>query len=188
VEQGDLLRQAISFLESQEIPYLLAGSLASGVYGEPRLTFDIDIVVDLKLNQIDALFAEFPPPEFYVSRAAAVEAIQTGRQFNVLHPGSGNKIDFMISRRDPWSRSQLLRRRREILVPGCEGYTAAPEDIIISKLLYFHEGRSEKHIRDIAGIMDLSADRIDREYLQRWIEELGISDEWQIVAERLGKT
>jgi hypothetical protein len=184
VEQADLLKYAVACIESNDIPYLLAGSLASGVYGEPRHTLDIDIVIDLKMSQIDAVCTAFPPPEFYISRSAAIEAIETGRQFNVLNPPSGNKIDFMISRRDSWGRSQLQRRRREMLVPGCEGYAAAPEDIIISKLIYFQEGRSEKHIRDIVAMMDSSASLIDKNYLQKWIDELGLANEWQHVVEQ----
>jgi hypothetical protein len=182
VEQADLLKRAIAFLEAEKIPYLLAGSLASGVYGEPRLTHDIDIVVELAPAQIDSVCAAFPPPEFYLSRDAAADAVRTGRQFNVLHPASGNEIDFMISRGDPWARSQLSRRRRELLIPGCEGFTAAPEDVIIAKLLYYREGHSEKHIRDIVGMLDVSGDRIDREYLAHWVAQLGLSSEWQQVS------
>src|SRR5262249_17012063 len=113
------------------------------------------------------------------------EAIQTGRQFNVLHPASANKIDFMISRRDPWGRSQLQRRRREILIPGCEGFTSTPEDIIIAKLQYFREGRSDKHVRDIVAMLDSSGEQIDNDYLQRWIEELALSAEWQHVTRQM---
>jgi hypothetical protein len=187
VDQVDLLVHAVSVLESEQIPYLLVGSLASGVYGEPRLTHDIDIVVDLKFGNLEALCAAFPAPEFYLSKDAAVQALRTERQFNVLHPSSGNKIDFMISRRDPWGQSQLLRRRREILVPGCEGYTAAPEDIIVSKLQCFHEGRSEKHVRDIVGILDLSRDRIDIEYVQHWVAQLKLTDEWDHILRQMNK-
>jgi len=188
VDQVDLLVHAVSVLESEQIPYLLVGSLASGVYGEPRLTHDIDIVVDLKIGHLEALCTAFAAPEFYLSRDAAVQALRTERQFNVLHPSSGNKIDFMIARRDPWSQSQLLRRRREILVPGCEGYTAAPEDIIISKLAYYQEGRSEKHVRDIVGMLDLSRDRIDIEYVRHWVAELKLTDEWDHILLQMGRS
>jgi hypothetical protein len=172
-------------LEEQEITYLLVGSLASGVYGEPRLTADIDVVVDVRPHQASKLCAAFPSPEYYVSEKAAQEAVATSGQFNVIHPGSGNKIDFIIARRDAWGDSQIGRRRREQILPGRSGYTAAPEDAIVGKLWYYHEGGSEKHLRDIAGMLQVSGDEIDRSYVDHWALELGLTREWEAVLDRL---
>src|SRR2546426_357758 len=152
MEQLDFLRLAIEILERLQIPYLVCGSVASGAYGEPRMTRDIDIVIDLRLGRISDLCEQFPAPEFYVSKEAARDAVRQGTQFNVVHPTTGNKIDFMISRDDVWSRQQLARRRREKLFGTLEGFTASPEDVIISKMRYYQEGGSEKHLRDITGI------------------------------------
>ncbi len=100
MEQADLLRRVIDVLEDQRIVYLLVGSLASSVYGEPRLTADVDVVVELNLPQAAKLCAAFPAPEYYVSETAASQAVARGGQFNVIHPASGNKIDFIIARTD----------------------------------------------------------------------------------------
>jgi hypothetical protein len=86
VEQADLLRRVIDVLEDQRIVYLLVGSLASSVYGEPRLTADVDVVVELNLPQAAKLCAAFPAPEYYVSETAARQAVARGGQFNVIHP------------------------------------------------------------------------------------------------------
>lgn len=51
MEQVELLHWVVEVLEEQGITYLLVGSLASGVYGEPRLTHDLDIVVELRPDQ-----------------------------------------------------------------------------------------------------------------------------------------
>jgi hypothetical protein len=118
VEQGDLLRHVVEVLEEQAVTYLLVGSLASGVYGEPRLTHDIDVVIELQPDQVAKLCEAFPPPEYNVSEKAAREAIAAAGQFNVIHPTSGNKIDFIIARRDAWGRSQVRRRRREHICPA----------------------------------------------------------------------
>ncbi len=184
MEQDDVLRRAIDVLETQGVVYLLVGSLASGVYGEPRLTLDIDIVVDLKAGQVAALCAAFPPPDYYVSEKAARDAVALARQFNVLHPTSGNKIDFMVARRDDWGRSQVARRRREQVVPGLFGFTAAPEDVILGKLWYYQEGESEKHLRDIAGILLISGAEVDRAYIAEWAAKLGLEREWQIILDK----
>lgn len=187
MDQAELLRRVIDVLEEQGITYLLVGSLASGVYGEPRLTHDIDIVVELRPEQVDALCAAFPQPHFCTSRDAAREAVATGGQFNVIHPASGNKIDFMMARHDPWGRSQIERRRQELILPDRTGYTATPEDLIVAKLWYYQEGGSQKHLRDIAAMMQVSGDEIDVAYIQHWARQLGLMGDWKAVLERLGR-
>jgi hypothetical protein len=177
----------VQILEEQEITYLLVGSLASGVYGEPRLTHDIDVVLELRPDQVARLCEAFPAPDYYVSEQAAREAVAGGGQFNVIHPASGNKIDFMIARQDAWGRSQVSRRRREQILPGRPGYTAAPEDVIIGKLWYYREGGSEKHLRDVAAMLQVSGDEIDKEYINDWTQQLGLTEEWQAVLDRLRK-
>ncbi|HWE94836.1 MAG TPA: hypothetical protein VG269_12800 [Tepidisphaeraceae bacterium] len=187
MEQTDLLRFTIEVLERLGITYMIVGSYASGAYGEPRLTQEIDIVVDLELPQIAQLCSAFPPGDFYVSLEAALQAArQPGAQFNVLHPSSGNKIDFMIARRDAWGVGQLSRRQRTQLLPGREGYAARPEDIIIAKMLYYQEGGSEKHLRDIAGILKVSGDIVDRKYVDEWAERLSLADIWRAILNRIG--
>lgn len=185
MNQADLLRFAIKVLDEHSVPYLLVGSLASGAYGEYRQTADIDIVIELTLGKVGSLCAAFPDPEFYVSPTAAHSAVMRGGQFNIIHPTSGNKIDFMISRRDAWGREQLRRRREEWIFPDLRGYLAAPEDIILSKLLYYQEGEHEKHLRDIGSMLRISPELIDQEYIREWAVSLGVQQEWQVVLDRL---
>ena len=151
VNQAELLERVIDILESQRLAYMLVGSFASAAYGEARLTHDIDIVVEVGLETVDRLCSAFPAPEFYVSLPAAREAVVRRGQFNVIHPGSGNKIDFMIARNDAWGQSQMARRGRKPILPDRQAFVAAPEDVIVGKLWYYHEGGSEKHLRDVAG-------------------------------------
>lgn len=185
MEQAELLTFAISVLERTNIPYMIVGSFASGAYGEPRLTQDIDIVIQPTVRQLDQLCDEFPSDDFYVSLDAAKEALRSSGQFNVLDPSSGNKIDFMIARSDEWGRQQLARRQRVLITPQREGYTARPEDIILSKMLYYQEGGSEKHLRDIASMLKVSGDQIDLAYLAKWVADLGVGDVWEAVQKRL---
>lgn len=187
MSQGELLKRAIQLLESLEIKYLIVGSFASVAYGDPRMTQDIDIVVDLKLDQVDTLCVAFPEDEYYVSATAARQAVREGGQFNVIHPASGMKIDFMIARRDAWGRSQLERRQRVLIMPGLSGYAGSPEDVILGKLWYYQEGGSEKHLRDIAGMMQVSGDQIDAAYIAQWAQRLGLSEVWQAALARLGR-
>ena len=181
-----MLEYAIRVLEQMGLPYMVVGSVASSAYGEPRFTLDIDIVIELREEQVDEFCAAFPPNEFYVSRDAVLGAIRQTGQFNVLHPESGTKVDFMMARADAWGREQLARRRRRQLTPHCEAYAAGPEDIIIAKLLYYREGGSEKHLRDITGILKIRGQEVDRSYVARWAAELGVVEIWEHVLGRLG--
>ena len=183
VEQSDLLRYTVDRLEEMGIVYAIVGSFASGAYGEPRFTMDIDIVVDLRDNHIDAFCASFPDPEFYASKPAIRDAVHRRTQFNIIHPTSGNKIDFMMSGTDPWSRNQLARRQSVQILPDRAGYVASPEDVILGKMLYYHEGGSEKHLRDIAGILRVQG--ADRQYIARFADQLGVVEVWQAVLERI---
>lgn len=181
MEQTELLRKAIEVLDGLAIPYALVSSFASSTWGEPRMTQDIDVLVNLKPGQVTGLCAAFPDPEFCVSASAAREATARGGQFNVIHPSSGNKIDFMIAGRTDWAEAQLERRREVPLFSDRSVCVAAPEDVILGKLVYHREGGSEKHLRDIAGILRISGDVVDRDYITRFAAELGVADVWQAV-------
>lgn len=164
---------------------MVVGSYASGAYGDPRFTQDIDIVIDPKPAQLDALIARLPPDNFYVSPEAAHQAVRSGGQFNVIHPESGNKIDFMIARTDPWGQEQLRRRVKLELLIGVEAFAARPEDVILAKLQFYKEGGSEKHMRDITSMFKVSGEEIDREYIERWVDRLDVREQWQAVLQRL---
>jgi len=185
MEQTDVLRYAIDVLESLRIPYMLVGSFAGGVFGEPRFTQDIDIVIDLTESEIVSFCSAFPSPEFLVSEHAVRDAVRSRFQFNVLHPTSGNKIDFILPRDDEYGREQLERRRRVRVLTDREGYTASAEDVIIGKLWYHAEGGSEKHLRDIACIVRIQRDALDRDYVARWVDRLGFADGWRAIIARL---
>src|SRR5262249_15170811 len=153
-------------LETLAVPYALVGSWGSGIYGEPRFTRDIDIVLDLKPALVTPFCAAFPIGEFSLSEAAVRDAVRTRFQFNPIHPESGNKIDFILTRPESWNIGQLQRRRRIELRLGEEAfdvYVAAPEDVILGKLWYFAEGGGDRHLRDIAGILRVTGDGVNRE-------------------------
>jgi hypothetical protein len=187
VEQSDLLRLAVESLERLAIPYAIVGSFASSTWGESRFTQDIDIVIELKSSQVVQLCGEFPHPEFYVSEGAAREAVERQGQFNVLHPASGSKIDFMIAGQTTWALAQLRRSKRVPLFAGRDVAVAAPEDVILGKLVYYREGESEKHLRDIAGILKFSDDMVDRAYISRFAAQLGVTEIWQAIQDRVDK-
>lgn len=185
MDQIDLLRYLVKTLDRLGISYMVVGSLASGAYGEPRMTQDIDVVIDADEQQIIGLCQAFSSDEFYVNQEAALAARRRGGQFNIIHSTSGNKIDLLIAGIDGWGRTEIARRERMQILPDLEGYCARPEDLILSKMAYYREGGSEKHLRDIAGMMKVSGEQVDRDYVSRWAAALGVSEIWQAILARL---
>jgi len=181
VDQLDVLRFAIDALERSNFPYALVGAFASFAYGEPRFTRDIDFVVKLEPRDVALLVAAFPEPDFEMSETVVQESVRRGEEFSVIHPTSGNKIDFIPTRNDAWGRGQVERRVRLKLIPDREAFVASPDDVIVGKPLYFAEGGSEKHLRDIAGILKVSPERVDRAEVTRWATELGVVETWKRV-------
>ncbi len=184
MEQSDFLAHTIDALNRAGIVYMVVGSFASIVYGEWRSTHDIDIVIDPTIAQLDALCDAFPPDQFYVSKEAARAALQQRSQFNVIDPSTSGKVDFMIARDDAYAREQLTRRCRLILMGSREAYAARPEDVILGKLIYYDEGGSDKHLRDITGILLAGNQPIDYEYIERWVAHFGFSDIWKMVKKK----
>jgi hypothetical protein len=180
MDQDELLRHVVATLERLHVPYLVTGSVATIFYGEPRFTNDIDIVVQLEPGEVDALVSKFPGKEFYVSREAAQLAVQRAGQFNVIHPGSGLKVDFVIPTMDAFDHSRFRRGRRVRVAPDYEATFASPEDVILKKLQFFRSGESEKHLRDCAGVLRITSE-VDRAYISRWADELGVEELWRRV-------
>jgi hypothetical protein len=182
MEQIELIRRVVHTLDALAIPYALVGSWGSGVYGEPRFTRDIDVILDLNAALVAPFCAAFPKGEFYLSEAAVRDAVRTRFQFNLIHPASGNKIDFILTRPDEWNSGQLLRRRSIELRLGAESFevfVATPEDVIIGKLWYYSEGGGDRHLRDITGILRVTGEGVNREEVERWVTRLGYLRIWQ---------
>lgn len=168
-----------AFLEQHGIRYRVVGSLASMAYGEPRFTNDIDFLADIGLEHAATFLRAFPPPEHYLSEAAMRAAIEQPGQFNIIHIPSGLKVDMIVLRQDDYSQLEIQRGRR-LTSPGeFDVWVAAPEDVILNKLLYYREGGSEKHLRDIASMLMIQGAAIDRGYIASWSVQLGVRAEWE---------
>ena len=157
-------------------------------YGEPRLTNDIDIVAMIELTHIQGMIEAFPLEEFYISEDMIRRAIDTCGQFNIIHPASGLKIDVIIGQGTPFDRSRFARIRRISPSETYQANFASPEDVIIKKMEYYREGGSEKHLRDITGILKISGHELDREYISKWAGDLGLREIWKAVQRRVDET
>lgn len=184
IEPLDLLRHVIRVLEETGLRYFVTGSTATIFYGEPRFTNDIDIVVDLTEAQIADFCRRFPQEEFYVSASAAREAVRDKGQFNIIHPASGLKLDVIVPQATPFNESRFARARRLRAAEDLEACFASPEDAILKKMEFYRLRGSEKHLRDIAGVLAISRDQLDFDYVQRWAQNMGLADLWTAILKR----
>lgn len=165
-------------LERLALPYCITGSVAASVYGEPRLTADIDVVLVLKAGDIGALRTAFPEVDYYVPPEETLReelARGTRGMFNLIHHRSQFKADIYLAALDPL-HAWALQHRRRIDLGGSGAWIAPPEYVILRKLEYLKEGGSDKHVRDVRFI--LAATVVDRAFVEREVSRLGVQAEW----------
>lgn len=144
----------IEVLESLDIPYMVVGGFAAIFYGEPRLTIDVDIVIDMRREHIRPFVDAFPIPDYYVSEEGVRDSLWRRYPFNVIEPTTGAKVDLVPLPRDPFTRAAFQRRQRMIYDQA--GHSASfitPEDIVVAKLVAHRETGSDKHLRDARGVL-----------------------------------
>jgi hypothetical protein len=181
--EPDLIELFAQPLNQAGIRYLVSGSVAAMLYGEPRVTHDIDFVVFLRSEDASRLSVMFPPPQFYVPPAIIIAeemARERRGHFNIIHADSGLKADFYTAGRDEL-HAWAFRNARSYAIGKNSIRLAPPEYVILRKLEYHREGGSEKHLRDIRAMLAISGDLLDRPALLDWITRLGLEPEWRRV-------
>jgi hypothetical protein len=159
------------------IPHMLAGSFASTYHGDPRTTNDIDLVIDPSRGALEGFVRGLDPERFYVSAEAARTAIERRGQFNVVLLDSGWKADLIVRKDRPFSRCEF-QRRQPAEIAGVALFVATAEDTIVAKLEWARAGESERQLRDVVGILEVSGEGLDRDYIARWVAELELQPLW----------
>lgn len=169
------------------VRYMVTGSVASIAYGQPRLTHDVDIVIELVRAQIEGLVAAFPLGAYYCPPAEVIR-LENARQrrghFNIIHHQTGFKADMYLVGDDPLHAWALARVRR-IDMSGETVPLAPPEYVILRKLEFYEEGGSEKHLLDIRAMLETSAAIIDMPVLDELIASRRLNEEWRRVTQGL---
>ncbi len=182
--EPDLIELFVGPLQLEGIRYFISGSVAAMLYGEPRVTHDIDLVVFLRTTDIAKLPKLYPAPEFYVPPAEVIAAEMARQQhgcFNIIHADSSLKADFFTANRDEL-HAWAFRHMKQYQAPGMNVSLAPPEYVIVRKLEYFREGGSDKHLRDIRGMLNVSGQQINQADLKGWVRLRGVEAEWRKVA------
>ncbi len=179
MQDPDFITLFVAPLEKAGIRYMITGSVASSIYGEPRNTLDIALVVLPAPDQVQQFPNLFHEAEYYLPPTEVI-AIESRREvnghFNIIHHQTGLKADIYLSRNHP-SLPWALSHVRRIQTSACEINIAPPEYVILHKLGFFKESGHQRHLRDIAGIIEQQD--LNTTYLYQQIEFLNLTSEWQ---------
>jgi hypothetical protein len=176
MSQSDLLIGAVEALERAGVGYMLTGSLASSIQGEPRATHDVDLVIEVDFTVVDGLAVAFGAPRFYFDSVAARSALDARGMFNLLDIRTGDKVDFWALTATLFDVSRFARRTVTRAF-GREISISSPEDTILQKLKWaVDSGGSERHFNDAAAVYEVQAGALDEAYLSEWADRLGVTD------------
>ena len=186
----DFLKMILSVLEKAGIDYMIGGAVAVWPWGEPRSTQDIDIVIHLGIEQINALSKELEKVDIYLPPDIILENLHETRidlPINAIHGASGYKAEMFLMRADDELRKTAFQRRVKVDFGSEIGkvFIHSPEDLIIYKLLYYSLSQQTKHIRDIGSIIKTRGNELDYEYIQKWAVTKQLTGIWQEIRSEL---
>lgn len=177
--QQELLKRVVDVLDRLGIDYMVTGSVASSLQGEPRATHDIDLLVAIPPQAVAALAQAFPPPEFFLTEDSIRNALSERSMFNLLWIDEGDKVDFWMLTDEPFDQSRFGRKYVEDVL-GMKLKVSAAEDTILAKLRWARmAGGSEKQFTDALRVYEVQRPRLDQDYLDRWARTLGVQDLWE---------
>jgi hypothetical protein len=169
-------------LDAAGIPYMLTGSFASAHYGPPRSTQDIDVVIEATAEQLRDLTTKLEQSGYYVELDSALEARRRESLFNVIDLSEGWKIDLIFRKSRSFSKEEFTRRRQTD-VGGTLVFIASVEDVIIAKLEWAKLGGSVRQLEDVAAVITVQGETLDKGYIQKWVAELGLTEQWKLARE-----
>jgi len=170
-EQEELLEKIASILRELNIPYAVTGGIAITVWGRPRFTADIDIIVELVPQKLDKLAEKLLSIDkvVYVDKRMMRRALEQRGEFNFIHPASGLKVDFWVLKKGLFSQEQLDRAVRK-KIANVPILFVSPEDLILSKLLWYKESESDRQLEDIASVLRRQK-KLDWKYIHKWSKQ-----------------
>jgi len=174
----EVLREVAVRLDQSAIPYMVTGSIAASYHGLTRATQDLDIVISADPEKLKTLMGLFPAQDYYAPLQDALDAYRHRSMFNVLDMLHSWKIDFIFQKSTPFHQ-QAFQRRKPVAFEGVPTIMITAEDLIISKLEWSKMGESERQARDAGVVAQKRLRNLDREYVERWVKELGLAAQWE---------
>lgn len=177
-QELEILQLVTTRLAEANISYMVTGSIAMNYYAVPRMTRDIDIVVELSEEDVEETVRLFQG-DFYVDREMVQEAVNNRLMFNVIHNAYMIKVDLIVRKNSAY-RKEEFSRRRIVKVDDHPFYIVAPEDLILSKLDWAKDSHSEIQLGDVRNLL-ASVQELDHDYLAGWADRLGLKELYQEV-------
>lgn len=178
-EPESALISLCQILDRLSIGYMISGGISAIYYGDPRLTYDADLVIELPKKEVMGL-VKAVKKEFFVDEEEINKALKKKRMFQILQKGTAFKIDFYPLKDDPFNQKAFSRRRKKKIL-GKNMFIITAEDLIITKLnLYKTAHYSEKQLQDVKGIYKLQKEKLDFKYLKKWLAHFST---WKIFEE-----
>lgn len=175
----EAIKPVIYVFDNLLIPYYIGGSVASSVYGIARATLDIDIVADIKTENISGIMNELKS-DYYIDQDMIKNAILNKSTFNLIHLQTMIKIDVFIYNNDLYGKESMRRKRLDTIEDDKSILYSfsSPEDIILNKLLWYKKGNqiSDRQWSDVTGVIKIQSNSLDKLYLIKWANELNIMD------------
>jgi hypothetical protein len=167
----------VKVLEKLGIEYFIGGSLASSAFGIARATLDADIIAGVKPEHVSPI-SELLQEEFYADAQMISDAIKQSSSFNLIHFATMFKVDVFVLQETPFEMQVLARRIKKPVTEDAaiQLFFATPEDIILSKLVWFKKGGSvsDRQWGDILGIMKVQGEKLDKAYIMHWAKNLEV--------------
>ena len=177
-DELEILLSVTAQLNAIGIPYMVTGSMATNYYATPRMTRDIDLIVELSEADVSRIVNGFQGA-FYIDADMVRQAIQNKSMFNMIHNALMVKVDCVV-RKDTVYRREEFARRKTVTVAGQHISMVAPEDLILSKLDWAKDSRSQLQLDDVRNLLR-SVQGLDYTYMARWVEQLGLTALYQEV-------
>lgn len=172
-DEIDILKLVAARLDAAGIPYMVSGSMAINYYAQPRMTRDVDIVIELDARDADRVVALFAP-DFLCEPEAVRDAVRQRTMFNMIHTESIVKVDFIVRKHLPY-RLEEFARRRSVDIGGATVWMVSPEDLLLSKLHWAKDSRSELQLKDVRNLI-ACVPNLDWSYVEKWAADLSVSD------------
>lgn len=176
LDEFKVLKIVIEKLNEGVIPYMISGSVAMNYFAQPRMTRDIDIVIEISENDVERIHKLFER-DFYINLDAVRNAVLKKEMFNIIHLTEVIKIDFIISKNQNFDKTTFQRRKR-IKIDNMEMFLISIEDLILSKLLWAKNSHSEIQLKDVRNLLQ---QKPDIKYIEQWIRRMEIEQLWQEV-------
>jgi hypothetical protein len=176
----NIIRTIVKRLTNANIPYMFTGSIATNFYATPRMTRDIDVIVELKKTDVDRICNLFEK-DFYVDKDMILNAVKRNGMFNMIHYESVFKVDFIV-RKDDRYRLEEFKRRKRITFEDMDIYVVAPEDLVLSKLYWAKDSLSELQLGDVKNLLK-GVKNLDEDYLKQWARYLNVEELYRKVKE-----